>query len=154
MEKSRSFLNKILKEEPVELNEKSVNKCKDSLDSFDKDLIQCLKWTVAQSPNATNILFRRPKVAPNQVVTGPTKNIWANCLKDVKNCCFTETEHKLQLQRQITLLFQSKTVCYEHSDWSKYIFVANEYTANVIYCSPQLFIFIEPINTRFLHVFL
>jgi hypothetical protein len=65
MEKSRSFLNKILKEEPVELNEKSVNKCKDSLDSFDKDLIQCLKWTVAQSPNATNILFRRPKVAPN-----------------------------------------------------------------------------------------
>ena len=37
---SRSFLNKILKEEPVELNEKSVNKCKDSLDSFDKDLIR------------------------------------------------------------------------------------------------------------------
>jgi hypothetical protein len=34
---SRSFLNKILKEEPVELNKKSVNKCKDSLDSFDKD---------------------------------------------------------------------------------------------------------------------
>jgi hypothetical protein len=32
---NRSFLNKILKEEPVELNEKSVNKCKDSLDSFD-----------------------------------------------------------------------------------------------------------------------
>ena len=27
-----------MKEEPVELNEKSVNKCKDSLDSFDKDL--------------------------------------------------------------------------------------------------------------------
>jgi hypothetical protein len=41
----------------------------------------------------------------------------------------------------------------EHSDWSKYIFVANEYTANVIYCSPQLCIFIEPINTHFLHVF-
>jgi hypothetical protein len=37
---SRSFLNKILKEEPVELNDKSVNKCKDSLDSFDKDLIR------------------------------------------------------------------------------------------------------------------
>ena len=37
---SRSFLNKILKEEPVELTEKSVNKCKDSLDSFDKDLIR------------------------------------------------------------------------------------------------------------------
>ena len=37
---NRSFLNKILKEEPVELNEKSVNKCKDSLDSFDKDLIR------------------------------------------------------------------------------------------------------------------
>ena len=34
------FLNKILKKEPVELNEKSVNKCKDSLDSFDKDLIR------------------------------------------------------------------------------------------------------------------
>jgi hypothetical protein len=34
---SRSFLNKILK---VELNEKSVNKCKDYLDSFDKDLIR------------------------------------------------------------------------------------------------------------------
>jgi hypothetical protein len=33
---SRSFLNKILKKEPVELNEKSVNECKDSLDSFDK----------------------------------------------------------------------------------------------------------------------
>ena len=29
-----------LKEEPVELNEKSVNKCKDSVDSFDKDLIR------------------------------------------------------------------------------------------------------------------
>jgi hypothetical protein len=39
-------------------------------------------------------------------------------------------------------------------DRSKYIFVAKEYTANVIYCSPQLFIFIEPINTRFLHVFM
>ena len=26
---------------------------------------QCLKWTVAQSPNATNILFERPKAAPN-----------------------------------------------------------------------------------------
>lgn len=37
---SRSFLNKILEKEPVELNEKSVNKCKDSLDSFDKDLIR------------------------------------------------------------------------------------------------------------------
>ena len=37
---SRSFLIKILKKEPVELNEKSVNKCKDSLDSFDKDLIR------------------------------------------------------------------------------------------------------------------
>jgi hypothetical protein len=30
----------LLKEEPVELNEKSVNKCKYSLDSFDKDLIR------------------------------------------------------------------------------------------------------------------
>ena len=29
-----------MKEETVELNEKSVNKCKDSLDSFDKDLIR------------------------------------------------------------------------------------------------------------------
>ena len=28
-------------------------------------------------------------------------------------------------------------------------FVANEYTANVIYRSPQLSIFIDPINTRF-----
>jgi hypothetical protein len=28
------------KKEPVELNGKSVNKCKDSLDSFDKDLIR------------------------------------------------------------------------------------------------------------------
>jgi hypothetical protein len=37
---SRSFLNKILKKEPVELNENSVNKCKDSLDCFDKDLIR------------------------------------------------------------------------------------------------------------------
>ena len=37
---SHSFLNKILKKEPVEINEKSVNKCKDSLDSFDKDLIR------------------------------------------------------------------------------------------------------------------
>ena len=35
---------------------------------------QCLKWTVAQSPN---ILIGRPKAAPNQVVTGPTKNVWA-----------------------------------------------------------------------------
>jgi hypothetical protein len=26
---------------------------------------QCLKWTIAQSPNATNILFGRPKAAPN-----------------------------------------------------------------------------------------
>ena len=26
---------------------------------------QCLKWTVVQSPNATNILFGRPKAAPN-----------------------------------------------------------------------------------------
>ena len=37
---SHSFLNKILKKEPVEPNEKSVNKSKDSLDSFDKDLIR------------------------------------------------------------------------------------------------------------------
>jgi hypothetical protein len=29
-----------LNDKPVELNEKSVNKCKDSLDSFDKDLIR------------------------------------------------------------------------------------------------------------------
>ena len=29
------------------------------------DTVQCLKWTVAQSPNATNILFGRPKAAPN-----------------------------------------------------------------------------------------
>ena len=45
---SRSFLNKILKEEPVELNEKSVNKCKDFLDSFDKDIhvieLLCYNW--------------------------------------------------------------------------------------------------------------
>ena len=33
-------MNKILKKEPVELIEKSVNKCKDSLDSFDKNLIR------------------------------------------------------------------------------------------------------------------
>ena len=31
--------------------------------------IQCLKWTA----NATNILFGRPKAAPNWLVTGPTK---------------------------------------------------------------------------------
>jgi hypothetical protein len=37
---TRSYLNKILKDEPVELNEKSVNKGKYSLDSFDKDLIR------------------------------------------------------------------------------------------------------------------
>jgi hypothetical protein len=29
-----------LNDKPVELNEKSVNKCKDSLESFDKDLIR------------------------------------------------------------------------------------------------------------------
>ena len=69
--------------------------------------------------------------------------------RPLKIVVLPKPRHKLKLQRQITLLFQSKTVCYEHSDWSKYIFVANEYTANVIYCSPQLFIFIEPINTRF-----
>jgi hypothetical protein len=28
-------------------------------------LLECLKWTVAQSLNATNILFERPKAAPN-----------------------------------------------------------------------------------------
>ena len=28
-------------------------------------VLQCLKWTVAQSPNATIILFGRPKAAPN-----------------------------------------------------------------------------------------
>jgi hypothetical protein len=38
---------------------------------------QCLKWTVAQSPNAANILFGQPKAAPNWVVAGPTKNVWA-----------------------------------------------------------------------------
>ena len=27
--------------------------------------LQCLKWMVAQSPNETNILFGRPKAAPN-----------------------------------------------------------------------------------------
>ena len=27
--------------------------------------VQCLKWTVAQSPNVTNISFGRPKAAPN-----------------------------------------------------------------------------------------
>ena len=67
-----------------------------------------------------------------------TKSFWAIALQTVKNCCFTETEHKLYRQWQITLPFQSKTVCFEHSDWSKYIFVTNEYTANVICCSPQL----------------
>ena len=29
------------------------------------DLVQCLKWTVAQSTNATNILFGQPKAALN-----------------------------------------------------------------------------------------
>jgi hypothetical protein len=33
-------INNILNDKPVELNEKSVNKCKDSLESFDKDLIR------------------------------------------------------------------------------------------------------------------
>jgi len=28
-------------------------------------ILQCLKWTVVQSPNATNILLGRPKAAPN-----------------------------------------------------------------------------------------
>jgi len=28
-------------------------------------LVQCLKWTIARRPKAINILFRRPKVAPN-----------------------------------------------------------------------------------------
>jgi hypothetical protein len=32
---------------------------------YNEWLLQCLKWTVAQSPNATNILFGRPKAAPN-----------------------------------------------------------------------------------------
>ena len=31
----------------------------------DMHQVQCLKWTVAQSPNATNILFEQPKVASN-----------------------------------------------------------------------------------------
>jgi hypothetical protein len=30
-----------------------------------KEMGQRLKWMVAQSPNATNILFGRPKAAPN-----------------------------------------------------------------------------------------
>ena len=33
--------------------------------SLCKPKYQCLKWTVAQSPNATNILFGQPKAAPN-----------------------------------------------------------------------------------------
>ena len=61
----------------------------------DMHQVQCLKWTVAQSPNATNILFGRPKAAPNQVITGPTKNVWAIAYQTVKNCCFTETGHIL-----------------------------------------------------------
>ena len=121
---------------------------------FRISISQCLKWTVAQSPNATNILFGRPKAAPNQAVTGPTKNVWRLPKRPLKIVVLPKPGHKLKLKRQITLLFQSKTVCYEHSDWSKYISVANEYTANVIYCSPQLFILIKPINTRFLHVFM
>ena len=110
---------------------------------------QCLKWTVAHRLQVTNILFRLSKAAQYQVVTCATKKCLGDCLKDCKQCCFTETGHKLYLQRQVAPLFQSKTGCYEHTDWSKYIFVANEYTANVTYCSPHLFIFIEPINTRF-----
>jgi hypothetical protein len=62
---SRSFLNKILKEEPVELTEKSVNKCKDSLDSFDKDLIRRVvvglfrKMNMFQLENCMS-LWRKP----------------------------------------------------------------------------------------------
>ena len=63
---SRLFLNKILKEEPVELNEKSVNKCKDSLDNFDKDLIRrvvvgCFfrKMNMFQLENCVS-LWRKP----------------------------------------------------------------------------------------------
>jgi hypothetical protein len=67
---SCSFLNKILKKEPVELNEKSVNKCKDSLDSFDKDLMRrvvvgffskneyvspCIKWSFSFTFGPKNI---------------------------------------------------------------------------------------------------
>jgi hypothetical protein len=37
--------------------------------------IQCLKWTVAQSPIATNILFGRSKAAPNHWLQ---KCIWTN----------------------------------------------------------------------------
>jgi hypothetical protein len=38
-------------------------------------LIQCLTWTVAQSPNVTNILFGRPKA--KRVLIGSIKiNIW------------------------------------------------------------------------------
>ena len=35
------------------------------MNTFAESISQCLKWTVAQSPNATNILFGRPKAAPN-----------------------------------------------------------------------------------------
>jgi hypothetical protein len=38
-----------------------------SISSIPVKLYQCLKWTVAQSPNATNILFGRPKAAPNSI---------------------------------------------------------------------------------------
>jgi hypothetical protein len=42
-----------------------IKKNSEDKDLFQVQCTQCLKWTVAQSPNVTNILFRRPKAAPN-----------------------------------------------------------------------------------------
>ena len=43
---------------------------------------QCLKWTVAQSPNATNILFGWPKAAPKLGSHWPNNKRLGDCLKD------------------------------------------------------------------------
>ena len=116
---------------------------------------QCLKWTVAQLPNVTNILFGDQKLLQIRQSLAQQKTFGRLPKRPLKIVVLLKPDiFYCNFQRQITLLFQWKTVCYERSDWSKYIFVANEYTANVIYCSPQLCIFIEPINTRFLHVFM
>ena len=67
--------------------------------------------------------------------------------RPLKNCCFTETGHVTSTVDNSSVLVENGLLRTQR--WSKYIFVANEYTANVIYYSPQLCIFIEPINARF-----
>jgi hypothetical protein len=39
--------------------------------NFGQTLYQCLKWTVAHSPEATNLLLGRPYLAKSTIVTGP-----------------------------------------------------------------------------------